>query len=117
MNLLCANFFFQKYFKMDFVIHKLFFTFSDVYFKIYDVYNNAWNLGGQLNVSFEQYLVVQRDGAHSLIGDSIPAKYFKRSKMTDIFLRVGFVVTNCYMIELTIFFHQLFICNDFIVHF
>lgn len=61
---------------------------------MYDVYNNAYNLGGQLNVNFERYLVVHRGGIYSLSNGSNSPKYFKRNKMTDILLRIGAVVTT-----------------------
>lgn len=61
---------------------------------MYNVYNNAWNLGGQLNVNFDRYLVVQRGEIFSFYGGSNSPKYYKRSKMTDINLRIGVVVTT-----------------------
>lgn len=77
--------------------------FSDTYFKMYDVYNNAWNLGGQLNVNFDRYLVVQRGGIFSFSGDTKSPKYFKRSKMTDINLRIGAVVITFLYFKITFF--------------
>lgn len=59
---------------------------------MYDVYNNAWTLGGQLNIDFERYLVVQRGGIYSFSNESSRPKYVKRNKMTDILLRIGVVV-------------------------
>lgn len=67
---------------------------SDLYFSMYDVYNNAWNLGGQLNINIERYLVVPRAGNYSFIAIRDRPKYVNRSQMRDIFLRVGVVVSS-----------------------
>lgn len=60
---------------------------------MYDVYNNAWNLGGKLNINIERYLVVPRVGNYSLKTIRNRPKYVVRSKMADILLRIGVVVT------------------------
>lgn len=76
--------------------------FSDTGFKMYDVYNNAWNMGGQLNMNFDRYLIVQRGGIYSLSSELNPSKYIKRSKLTDILLRIG-VVVNIFFLFLNYF--------------
>lgn len=65
-----------------------------IYYRMYDVYNNAMILGGQLNVNFDQYLVTRRDGSNFFTQSKRfqSSKYAYRAKMVDVTLRVGVVV-------------------------
>lgn len=59
---------------------------------MYDVYNNAYNLGGQLNINFDRYLV-KKDGDYFLAqSNRVRGKYKHRSTMNDVTFRVGVVV-------------------------
>lgn len=60
-------------------------------YKIYDVYNNAWNLGGRLNKYFESYFEIKENG-NIIITESV-TNFKNRSKMPDIVLRVGVFVS------------------------
>lgn len=69
---------------------------------MYDVYNNAFNLGGQLNINLDRYLVKQ--GEEYFLGQSnrIRGKYEHRSEMNDVTFRVGVVVIIFYFILVVI---------------
>lgn len=61
---------------------------------MYDVYNNAMRLGGELNVNFDRYLRLGNNQS-VILGDSLrnaKPKYEIRNKMDDVTLRIGIVV-------------------------
>lgn len=62
-------------------------------YELFDVYNNAYSLGGQMNIVRESTLIMDDNG--TILTDSMRrqvAKYLYRSKLSDITARVGIVV-------------------------
>lgn len=62
---------------------------------MYDVFNNAWNLGGKLFINFNRYLMINADG-NCHMTESIylkKQKYEHRGILPDITLRVGVVAS------------------------
>lgn len=63
--------------------------------KLYKIFNNGWNLGGKLIVTFDRYLIIDMEKELHM-SESIhlqKPKYEHRGKLTDITLRVGIVVS------------------------
>lgn len=62
-------------------------------YELYDVYNNAWSLGGQMSMMRESTLII--DSNRTIMTDSMRtqvAKYLYRNKLSDVTARVGVVV-------------------------
>lgn len=87
-----------------------------IYYRMYDVYNNAFHLGGTLNVIFDRYLVTRRDRSNLFTQSNRfqRSKYACRTKMRDVTLRVGVVVIVLKMFSTKLrnkFFHYLFLSH------
>lgn len=62
-------------------------------YELYDVYNNAYSLGGQINIERESSLITNWN--ETILTDSMRAqvaKYLYRNKLSDVTARVGVVV-------------------------
>lgn len=68
--------------------------FSNKMYKMYDIYNNAYDRGGQLNINFDRYFVVNKEGINSMNESKLfkSSKYEFRGQMADITIRIGIVV-------------------------
>lgn len=66
---------------------------SSMEFELYDVYNNAYELGGHLNMVRDSTLIMDPNGT-SLTNSMRTqiSKYLYRNKLADITARVGIVV-------------------------
>ena len=68
---------------------------------LYDIYNNGYHIGGDLNVTFDRYFVYEGNNLKSnsylttsKIGEKL--KYENRMHMSDITMRIGTVVSLFY---------------------
>lgn len=59
---------------------------------MYEVYKNAWNLGGKLNKNIVRYFVTD-ENEDLFVTDLIKRNSLHRGIMPDITLRVGVIVS------------------------
>lgn len=78
-----------------FALHLCLFSDREVY-SLYDVYNNAFPLGGKLHVTLDRFLVYEKNDGITLSETQMKAntKYGNRDKITDATLRLGIVVKS-----------------------
>lgn len=62
-------------------------------YRIFDVYNNAYNLGGKLQITFDRFLVRQNLTEVYLLKSTIYPKIRQRNTLSDLTLRVSVVVS------------------------
>lgn len=75
--------------------YRIYSMFSSKIYNLYDIYNNARNLGGKLNIGFDQNFIIDADGSNFLkkSNEMKKIKYQYRENMNDITLRIGVNVT------------------------
>lgn len=68
---------------------------SPISYELYDIYNNGFNRGGKLNITFDRYFIVNEMGYGSLTESIIQrrTKYENRSNMSDITVQVAVIVS------------------------
>lgn len=86
--------YFAVFIKEFFIISYILSCRSKIY-NLYDIYNNARNLGGKLNIVFDQNFIIDTDGSKFLkkSNEMKKTKYQYRGNMNDITLRIGVNVT------------------------
>lgn len=69
-------------------------TSDQAVYSLYDVYNNAYPLGGKLHVTLDRFFVYSASGDTYLSESKMKAstKYGNRDTITDATLRLGIVV-------------------------
>lgn len=71
-------------------------TSDQVVYSLYDIYNNAYTLGGKLHVTLDRFLVYNSPSDISFSESKMKAttKYGNRDKISDATLRLGIVVKS-----------------------
>jgi len=62
---------------------------------MYDIYNNGYNIGGKLNITFDSYFYVNLITRQFYITNSViklKSKYYNRCNMSDVTMRLTVVV-------------------------
>lgn len=77
--------------------------YRNIKYPLYDVYNNAHNRGGRLNVTFDRYFIMNVQTGNTSLTESIiqrRTKYENRANMSDITMQVATIVcsSNQYLI-------------------
>lgn len=69
---------------------------------MYDIYNNAYPLGGKLHVTFDRFMVYEPNGQAYFTESKMKTstKYGNRDKITDATLRLGIVVNTTNRIKM-----------------
>lgn len=73
--------------------HPLICTFSWIIYDVFDVYNNGYDLGGQLRIEFDRKLIIISDGRAISTKSLLYPKVVRRKKLNDVVLRIGLMVS------------------------
>lgn len=63
---------------------------------MFDVYNNGYDLGGQLRIEFDRKLIIISDGRAISTKSLLYPKVVRRKKLNDVVLRIGLMVSFKY---------------------